>query len=414
MTAAAEVHAARARLAESRHALRARPRGEVIEVLAALVDHCRDAESPIRRRLAAELPAAAGFGPEVVREGLERGFGAFRGAALEELLAAELASAPSVTGFDETSVLLAGSIPMPSLLSLVLPLAVASPVLAKPASRDPLTPRLVAESLAALDPELGRCVEVTPFPSEDREAASAFFASECLVATGSDETLAEVTRQVVPPRRLVAYGHRLSLAVVDTALGPEAKARAAGGLAIDVALWDQAGCLSPIAVYTVGSASAAADFGGQLAEALARCEATLPRAPLEARDGAQFAQEFAAAEMRIAASGAGVLYGGGKTPWCVSVEADARARPAPLSRFLRVHPVADAASLPQALEPYGRHLAGVALAGFGRERAQVARALLQLGASRVCEPGSLQAPPVDWRHDGLPLLLPIARLGAVE
>jgi len=35
--------------------------------------------------------------------------------------------------------------------------------------------------------------------------------------------------------------------------------------------------------------------------------------------------------------------------------------------------------------------------------------LTGLGVSRITKPGQLQTPPIDWPHDGMPLLTPIAR-----
>ena len=75
-------------------------------------------------------------------------------------------------------------------------------------------------------------------------------------------------------------------------------------------------------------------------------------------------------------------------------------RPAPLHRFVRVFPVADADALFAALTPYAKPLAGVALAGFGALHAPISNRLAELGASRVCAPGRLQAPPLDWPRDG--------------
>ena len=64
----------------------------------------------------------------------------------------------------------------------------------------------------------------------------------------------------------------------------------------------------------------------------------------------------------------------------------------------------------------GRNLAAVALAGFEneKERASIARVLSQLGAGRICGAGRLQAPAMDWYHDGLPLVLPLARFTGLE
>ena len=60
-----------------------------------------------------------------------------------------------------------------------------------------------------------------------------------------------------------------------------------------------------------------------------------------------------------------------------------------------------------AIESYAN--AAVALAGFGAAPAELSSGLTHLGASRICEPGSLQAPPLDWRKEGRGLLLPLSR-----
>jgi hypothetical protein len=81
---------------------------------------------------------------------------------------------------------------------------------------------------------------------------------------------------------------------------------------------------------------------------------------------------------------------------------------------VRVVPVEREADLVEALGPLGPHLAAVALAGFGRERGDVARRLAELGASRLCAPGRMQAPPLAWHQDGQGVLLPFARFADLE
>ena len=61
-----------------------------------------------------------------------------------------------------------------------------------------------------------------------------------------------------------------------------------------------------------------------------------------------------------------------------------------------------------------RPRAGVAIAGFGPHTPDAARALAALGASRVCAPGRLQAPPLAWHHEGEGVLRPLARFSDVE
>jgi len=106
--------------------------------------------------------------------------------------------------------------------------------------------------------------------------------------------------------------------------------------------------------------------------------------------------------------------------YTVVLEADARVRPAPLGRFLRLMPVSTREELLAALEPFNGQLSNVAVAGLGEEQALAGQRapenltlfsqLSHLGVSRITEPGRLQTPPIDWPHDGLPLFAPLVRM----
>jgi hypothetical protein len=109
-----------------------------------------------------------------------------------------------------------------------------------------------------------------------------------------------------------------------------------------------------------------------------------------------------------------VLFAARGTEWTVVCEADAQPRPAPLHRFVRVQRSADVDACLAALRPRSAQLAAVALAGFGPATGEVAAALAELGASRVCAPGTLQAPPLAWPRDGLRVLVPLARFDEIE
>jgi acyl-CoA reductase-like NAD-dependent aldehyde dehydrogenase len=421
---AAEIRERLARLRRAGVELRRRPARETLAALARVLELWRDPRSRFRRELEAELPKATGFSPAVVREGLARGLAPFSGEALCELARRELgppewqdgAGPRMVAGFETTAVVLAGAIPMPTLLSLLAPLALRSPALAKPAASDPLTARLVARSLAEVDAELATGLELAEFRGADSEAMGALLEADCIVATGSDATLAEIAARVAPPRRLVGYGHRLSLAAAgEPALRGPALDALAAGLALDAALWDQQGCLSPLWVYAVAPGPEPADrLAEALARALAEVEARLPRGAPGPAAAAAIAQERAGAELRAAAGQRVALHASRGSEWSVVREGDAQPRPAPLHRFLRVHPVADASELLRAVRPFGPQLAGVALAGFGSEEPALARALVELGASRLCRPGALQAPPLGWPRDGRGVLAPLARLACFD
>jgi hypothetical protein len=412
-----------ARLREAGEQLKRRPIGEVLDRLGAVLDGWRDPNSSWRRDLEERLPSATGFTAPLVAEGLRRALDDWTSDSLRKLAIRELGpidasdSAPGrrVSGFDTTAVLLAGSIPMPSLLALIAPLAVRSPVIAKPASRDPLTPRLVAESIAEIDAELGRCIWIADFAATDEDCTHAMLEADCICATGSDATIAAVQSQVRPPRRLVADGHRLSIAAVVPPESTGHRSDLAERLAVDIAMWDQLGCLSPIVVFAVDpETSRAAALGEALAAALANAEKEWPRGSIDASTAHAIAQQRAEAELRRAAGRAVAVHVSDSTAWTVIVEDGPDLRPAPLHRFIRVIPVAHPEELFDAIRPFGPHLAAVAIEGFGAETTRLAGALAELGASRVCVPGSLQSPPLDWRHGGRGVLAPLARFTDVE
>ena len=145
-------------------ALRRRPAAETLRALENLLDTWRDPRAACRQELEARLPEATGFTAATVREGLARGLDAWDGKALRDLVQRELGPPDRLdtamrggtlaSGFGATAVLLAGSIPMPTLVALIAPLALRSPVLAKSASRDPVTAPLIARTIRDVDPEL--------------------------------------------------------------------------------------------------------------------------------------------------------------------------------------------------------------------------------------------------------------------
>lgn len=396
----------RSRLARLRRAgarLRARPARERVDRLADVLDAWRAPDSKWRRALLDALPQATGFSAAMVEEGLARGLDPWTGDALRGQVALELGDADRLRrSFEVVSVLLAGSIPMPSLQTMLAPLVLGSPVLVKPASRDPVTPGLVARSLEEVDPELGGAVDVVAFSGGDDACVRTLLEADCVVVTGSDATVAAVAGHADPSRRLVCYGHRLSVAVTGGQLRGAALGDAMARLALDVALWDQLGCLSPIELYVLGGGETAADDAADaLAAALDTAERRWPRGAIDPRSAAAIAYERADAEMRAAAGRKAGVRASAGTRWTVVREDGPARRPAPLHRFVRVVPVPDPEALEQALRPLARHLAGIGVAGVGAD------ALPDLGPVRVCPLGTLQSPPLGWRDDGRGLLRPL-------
>jgi hypothetical protein len=272
-----------------------------------------------------------------------------------------------------------------------------------------VTAQVVADALRSLDSALGAALEVVAFPHADAAALDAFASADCVVATGSDETVASLRARTRPAQRFLGYGHRLSVAALGRAgdLAPACRA-----LARDVALWDQLGCLSPCALYALGwSWTERRELLDELANAFAWAQDRWPLGDLDIPGRARRSAELATAELRDAASSQVEIRRGEREAWALLAEREPPFRGSPLHRFLRVHFVPDVAAVAASLEPVRAHLAGLALAGVGApQRQELAVAGAALGFSRICPAGSSQSPPLGWCHDGQGVLIPLARL----
>jgi hypothetical protein len=409
--------------------LRNRSRLELIETLGEVLDGWNNPNSRWRQALVAELPEATGFSTPTVRSGLAAGLDHWTAEALGQLARRELGGdedriGSAHSGFDSTAVVLAGSIPMPTLLSLIAPLALGSPIIAKASARDRVTPRLVAESIAEVDPELGRCIAIVDFVRGDEASTRALLSAGCVCATGSDGTIASLQTLVRPPRRILFDGHRLSVAAIGDDLADGATVEdVARRLALDVSLWDQLGCLSPVIIYAVGVAGDSASrsshrwadrLSDALATALASAERDWPRGEIDPSSARDVLRERSEVELRAAAGHDVRLMASDSTAWTVIRENGSDLRPAPLHRFIRVAPVASLEILADALAPMGSHLAAVAVEGFGEQTPAICRELAALGASRICRPGAMQSPPIGWHHAGRGVLASLARFSDIE
>ncbi|MEN8159524.1 MAG: acyl-CoA reductase [Myxococcota bacterium] len=393
--------------------LRERSLDSRVAALGRVLERLRDPAGAERRELEARLPEATGFAKETVRAGLALALEGWTADALRELVARELGGFHEqrrITGFPVTSVLLGGALPMPTLLALATPLVLGSPVLARVSSHDPVTAVCFARALDHEDAQLAASLRIVSFPSDDGDAMSAFLSADCVVAYGSDATMRAVAARTTPRQRLLRHGHRISVAVLGEDAEPD---EAATAFARDVALWDQQGCLSPVALYLLGHERVPEALLHRLGAAFVDAANVLPPGRLPPEAAVAWTAERETARVRAAAEGSVRLREG---PGFVLVaEPDAAFRGSPLHRFIRIHPVRDREALLEALAPLAPHLTSVGWAGVdGEDAAALAAELPSLGVSRICPLGHMQAPPLRWCHDQQGVLLPLARMSDVE
>ncbi|MDH3403006.1 MAG: hypothetical protein OES32_03430 [Acidobacteriota bacterium] len=293
------------------------------------------------------------------------------------------------------AVILAGNLPALAVQPLLPALALGRPVLLKSASAEPLFAPAFVRALVRAAPELASAVAAATWEGGAVELEAPILERAATVLVYGDQpavdSVARRTRGTC-----VAHGPRASLAVVSAAADP---ALAAAGLARDVALFDQRGCLSVQAVYTDGDAAVLA---GALARALAERAAAWPPGPLDPSVAAAVQQVRAEARLRGLEQPAMALAAG-----TVVVEPLPAFQPSPGLRTVRVHPLASLDAVVPALAAWRGRLSGAALAGAPAWALE--SALAELGVARCAPPGELQSPDALWHNGGLH---PLAALGA--
>jgi len=370
-----------------------------------------DPRSPERVAIEPALVASTGLSRQGLAAGLEAVLGGVRTRHAEALLrrARESRSPePDAIGGPRPArrgehhrapavAVLAGNLPALAVQPLLPALAVRRPLLLKSASTEPhLAPAFVAALVRRL-PALGDAVAAVTWPGGDAALeAPVLAAAHCVLAYGDRAAVADLARRA--SGKVIDYGPKLSFAFVAADAELESAAR---GVARDVALFDQRGCLSVQAVFVEGDGARARAFGVELAAALDEIAATLPPGPIDADLASSVQQLRGEAELRGALLGSLPLASGTVTLELVT----APLVPSPGLRTVRVYPLATLADLPRRLAGWEPLLQGAALAGAAAW--ELAPTLATLGVSRCAAPGELQSPDASWHnggHDPLALL----------
>jgi len=371
--------------------LRALSTGDLLTAWSASVETFRDPASPQRRRLGAELAELCRLSPPALEAGLEAVLGGVRREKARELIE----GARPARNISPILIISASNLPGLAVQPLLPSLAVRRPAIVKSPSAEALfAPAFVAE-LVRREPRLAPALAAITWPGGEEELEAPLLEhAGTVVAYGGAEAISSLESRA--PGKVVAYGPKTSLAILGPGAAP---AEAAPGLARDVALFDQRGCLSIQAVYTVGDVSALARALAAELEKLARRWPPFP-ADRDAAAAVQAARAEAAMrgletiELELAAG-------------TVIVEPEPAFRISPGLRTVRLHPLAELSRLPEILAPWRGRLQGAALAGTART---LEDPLKLLGISRFSPPGELQSPDATWHNGGISPLDALSRV----
>ena len=363
----------------ARDRLRRRPLGDTVAALAAAGERWRhDAQ------LVAELPAAARLSPAMIAEILPHVADALDVAVMTKMLEADAgagaAERPPADGPALVAHVVASNVPALANPAIALGCLAGAAVLVKSGRDDRLSAPAFHRALRDVDPALADTVVAVYWPGGDVAREHALLRrADVVVVTGRARTIDDVTARA--SRRIVTHGPRVSAAVVGRDADQD---EAAAALALDVALYDQRGCLSPHAVYVEREP---ARFAARLAGALDAVAMRLPAgdAPIDERAAARLdaaEAEWAGTTEVLARPGGTVLY----------EREVAAVVPTRGHRTVRVHPLTDLAAL-AALVPAGEI---ECVGGAGIDPEALAAALRGRGVSRICPLGRMQRPRLSW------------------
>ncbi len=400
---------------------------DVVAAIDAAARQLTRADGRYYQELARTLPALTGYSRRMIEIGLERMGALWTAPALAAALEAEFGRPEVLDAFQPrpgggmhrafgpslTVHVFSGNVPGVAVSSLIRALCVKSPSFGKTAAGEPYLAVCFARALAERDPELGRCVAVTYWPggSEDLEAV-AFSEAGAVVVYGGDEAVESAARRVEPDTSFIGYPHRVGAALIARGALSDASAHSlARAAAMDVAMFDQQGCVSPHVIYVErGGAVGPVAFAHELAAALEVLAREIPRGTLTPGESALIHQLRAEAEMR----GATVLASGHGTDWTVIVEERAEFEASPLNRVIHVRPVNDLSEAIAALAAVGRRLQTVAVAAGPGSTESLAARLGAIGATRIVPLGQAAWPSHLWHHDGRFQFLDLVRFVDLE
>ncbi len=240
------------------------------------------------------------------------------------------------------------------------------------------------------DPELTRFLHRASGGAFELTSELSPGAGEQLFAFGHDATLREVARSLAPNVRLEAHGSGFGVAAVQAAWATDSAQLTAwcAGLARDVGLFDQRGCLSPRLVFVEGSGGAER-VAECLAEAMAAFEIAVPLGALSDAERAEVAR------FRQTLTYAGALSDAGSGTVGVLPSSSPETLP-PAGRHVVVRAVNDARAALASLQRSVTTFAALGSPDF------TARLATELPHARRGEAGALQRPAFDGPVDRRP------------
>ncbi len=392
----APLSAAELRALASRLALESEPAPGPLEAaagLAAVFERWRVRGFPARAHTIARIAERSGMSRELLEESLDALLAPFTADALDAFAKRVKRRLSGVGAF-----VMPANVPGAGLHELVAAMLAGATALIKVSSREPFFFAELTASLSETAPDIAARTAVVFFDRENPELAAAMLdSSDFAVALGADETVSRLHSR----RPFFGFGSRASGAFVTLSALDRRGPETAAALARDVTLFEQQGCLSPHHIFLECSDPAtAARFGESTAEALSALAERLSPARLSFEAASAIRRVRESARWRRLGGRNVTLWEGRGMAWTVVLDPEARFQLSPGYRTVTITPLASLGDFEQRLAPMRGKLEAFSVTAGASSAEAAAELLGRLGVAWICEPGSIQSPPLEWRHGG--------------
>ncbi|MCB9707679.1 MAG: hypothetical protein H6714_02655 [Myxococcales bacterium] len=380
--------------------LQSLPKDAIIRALAATAALLSDPNSSWGRKARATLPSSTGLSAEMVDYGLEHAVRGSNVGSLENLQRKMLPSSEQIRAVTGQLCLVigAGNVFTAAWRAAVEPLLHGYATLLKVSSQDSIFPKLIHEVFMHVAPEIGRAFSIVEFKGGTLHIEQLLFdAADVVVAYGSDDTIASIQQRLPLNTRFIPHGHGVGAAYISSdylATTRDLEA-ACGALALDIAAYDQRGCMSPAGVWVDSNGRFGAhDVATMLVtHSMPMLSQALPRGSLDIHAATQELQ------WRGVAAVQGELTVGFDFSLC-HLDETVPWWPTPGYRNVGIWDCKSLDHLSASLVPFGVHLKTLGIAGHADTRRQIASRLSFPLAPRICPIGNMQKPPIDSISDG--------------
>lgn len=295
-------------------------------------------------------------------------------------------------GLRKIVILAAGNVPAIALAPAILLTSIGWPVVVKQSKHEQLVLPYLCELFLEKYPDLPDLIQPLYFDQNSSDFHALLEQADHILAFGSDQTIADLRQQ--HPAKVTGFGHKISFSYVDEL---NAEPAIFTGLARDVVLYNQQGCLSAQAIFVRGQIDEVAGWAETFAQNVKDMAAELGASCLTTAARMRRNAQIEALILRD------VRHFIGPRGTCVAVVPQFSLSEVSGDCFVQVIAVADAQQALQQLQCAQKYWQAIAISAQSGVRAGLQRLFEQAGFSYVCAPGELQAPPLDWPNGGVRL-----------